>query len=88
MACVSPFQQKLNCEPRPQIFKTYKSIQRMADSQTGAENGGLQLFGVQQMRHLVYCWALPMGNRGFAVFLERAWLGVYSLERAALSVTV
>ena len=38
------------------------------------------------MRHVVHCWALRMGNRAFAVFLERA--GSESSDvHAALRVT-
>ena len=38
------------------------------------------------MRHRVYCWALRMGNRGFAVFLERAGSDACHV-RAVLRVT-
>ena len=41
-------------------------------SQTVAENRCFRLFGVQQMTHLVHCWAVRMGNRAFAAVLERA----------------
>ena len=30
------------------------------------------------MRHLVHCWALRMGNRAFAVFFGKGWLGLLS----------
>ena len=87
MVCVSPFSPEPSCEPPPHIFETYQSIARQyRTNQTVAENGCFWLFGVQQTRHVVHCWALRIGNRAFAVFLERA--GSDSCHvRAALHVT-
>ena len=75
-----------NREPRPHISEACQSISRIGTSQTRAENGWFRLFGVQQMRRLVHCWPLRMGNRAFAVFLERAGSD-FCLVRVSLRVT-
>ena len=72
MVCVSPFHQQPSCEPRSHISEDRSIDRHDTRSQTVAESGWFRLFGVQQMRHLVHCWGLRMGNCAFAVGLERA----------------
>ena len=76
MVCVSPFHQNPVVNRDPTFLRAYQSIGQDRRSQTVAENRCFRLFGVQQMRHLVHCWALRMGNRVFAVVFGKGWLGL------------
>ena len=67
-----------NPDSRPHSSAIYQSVGRIEEARQLLKNGCVWMFGVQQVRHLVHCWALRMGNRAFAVFLGTGWLGLLS----------
>ena len=72
----------------PHIFETYQSIGRIENSQTVADTPLLSVsLESSEGESLSTCWALRMGNRGFAAVLQRAGSDVCRL-RAALCVTL
>ena len=75
-----------SCEPRPHISETYQWMSGNT-TQIVAENGWFRLFGVQQMGHLVHCWAVRMGIRVFAVLISGRAGSDTCHVRPALGVT-